>query len=322
MSENYHYLPLVKQFLPPEAEVFELTEPDSRIAIFTADLDGDQIFEIAAAYRLKGDHYVMILKNNHNTWHQAANMKGNSAFFAEFYTAAEYDRFIVTEERGDVTGDGIPDTVFLTANQLAPDSSYLNNITLNIKDGRNGQVQQIPLKQNAGYDPSLFLGDFTGDKIDDILVVIDSGGSGGMIFAYVFSYKDRSFKQIFDSDAFNESNKYEVLYLDQFKAQVDSLKPAKRYILDLQYKGKEYLNEIYKKDGTLKAPVEGWVAPLSGLYPVDFERDGMYELDTYQNIAGRYSADGLGYMMNVLKWDGLKFVTNRQSIAIFGEDKE
>jgi hypothetical protein len=67
MSENYHYLPLVKQFLPPLAEVFELTEPDNRIAIFTADLDGDQIFEIAAAYRLNGEHYVMILKNKHNT---------------------------------------------------------------------------------------------------------------------------------------------------------------------------------------------------------------------------------------------------------------
>jgi hypothetical protein len=322
MSENYHYLPLVKQFLPPLAEVFELTEPDNRIAIFTADLDGDQIFEIAAAYRLNGEHYVMILKNNHNTWHQAVNMKGNSAFFAEFYSAAEYDRFIVTEEIGDVTGDGIPDTVFLTANQTAPDSSYLNNITLNIKDGRNGQVQQIPLKENAGYDPSLFLGDFTGDKVEDILVVINSGGSGGYIYTYVFSYKDRSFKQIFDSEAFNDSKKYEVLYLDQFKAQVDSLKPAKRYILDLQYKGEEYLNEIYKKNGTLKEPLEGWVAPLSGLYPVDFERDGIYELDAYQNIAGRYSADGLGYMMNVLKWDGREFVTDRQSIAIFGEDKE
>ncbi|WP_375142505.1 VCBS repeat-containing protein [Metabacillus idriensis] len=317
-----NYLPLIKHFLPHEAEVLEILHPMSRQAILVGDIDGDQIMEIAAAYRYNEEHYVLILKNVHHSWQLAANLKGNSPYFADFYlNPPEMSRYIVTEEKGDVTGDGIPDTVFLTADQT-PDSPFLHNITLNVKNGRTGQVQQIPLKENAGYEPSLFLGDFTGNKANDILVVINSGGSGGIIFTYVFSYMDRNFKQIFDSETFNESNKYEVFYLDQYKAQVTSFNPAKTYILDLQYKGEEYLNEIYNKDGTLKQPVEGWVAPLSGLYPVDFERDGIYELDAYQNIAGRYSADGLGYMMNVLKWNGREFVTDRQSIAIFGKEKE
>lgn len=312
----YDNVSLFARFLPPEAEILEKHHPENRKAILFADIDGDQILEAAAAYSYHGEHYVMILKNNHNTWYQAANMRGNSPYFADFYT--QY-RFLVTEERGDVTGDGIPDTVYLTADQT-PDSPFLQNITLFIKDGRTNQVQKVPLKENAGYDPTIFLGDFTGNKVDDILVVINSGGSGGIIYAYVFSYADNKINQIFDYEMFNESSKYEVTYLDQFKAKVVSYNPAKKYILDLQYKGKEYLNEIYDQNGILKKPIEGWVSPLSGLYPVDFERDGIFELDAYQNIAGRYSADGLGWMMNVLKWNGREFVTDRQSIAIFGEE--
>lgn len=307
---------LFKRFLPQEADILELHDPENRKAILFADIDGDQVMEAAAAYSYHGEHYVMILKNNHNTWYQAANMKGNSPYFADFYSC---NRFLAAEEKGDVTGDGIPDTVYLTANQT-PDSPFLQNITLFIKDGRTNQVQQVKLKQNAGYDPSIFLGDFTGNNVDDILVVINSGGSGGIIYAYVFSYADNKLEQIFDSEGFNEKSKYEVTYQDQFKAKVVSYNPSKKYILDLQYKGKEYLSEIYDKNGILKKPIEGWVAPLSGLYPVDFERDGIFELDAYQNIAGRYSADGLGWMMNVLKWNGREFVTDRQSIAIFGEE--
>lgn len=34
------------------------------------------------------------------------------------------------------------------------------------------------MKNNTGYNPTLFLGDFTGNEGDDILVVIETGGSG------------------------------------------------------------------------------------------------------------------------------------------------
>ncbi len=88
----------------------------------------------------------------------------------------------------------------------------------------------------------------------------------------------------------------------------------------MHYKGQDYLAEIYHKDGTLKQPIEGWVDPISGLYPIDFDRDGTYEILAFQAIAGRYHADGLGYIENVLKWNGQQFVVERQTAAIYGED--
>ncbi|WP_152554720.1 VCBS repeat-containing protein [Metabacillus indicus] len=311
------YTAIISPFLPAGAYMLEITEPAMRKAVLAADFDGDHALEVAAAYRFQNDDYVLILKHGAQGWFPAGHFQGKSRYFMDFYK--EEARFVAAEAVGDVTGDGIQDTVFLTASQT-PDSPFLQNITLQIRNGATGQVEKIPLKENAGYDPTVFLGDFAGDKKDDILVIINTGGSGGLIYAYIYTYEKGQYKLIFDDESFNKSNTYTVTYLDQFKARVTSANPPKKYLLDLQYKGKEYLSEIYNSDGTLKEPVEGWVAPLSGLYPVDFERDGIFELDTYQNIAGRYSADGLGYMMNVLKWDGTSFKTDRQSIAVFGEE--
>lgn len=224
---------------------------------------------------------------------------------------------IVTSKQGDINGDGTKDNVFLTANKT-PDSPFWRNITLVIQNGRTNQYEQVQMKNNAGYNPTLFLGDFTGNKGEGILVVIDTGGSGGSIYAYVFSYLNGRLLTIFNSDTFNETFKYDVNYENQYKVKVNSYYLKERYILDLTYKDKEYLSEIYNEEGVLKAPIEGWVNPLSGLYPVDYNRDGIYELEAYQRIAGRYNADSLGYVQTVLKWNGQAFVPDRQNVAIFG----
>ncbi|MGE7759588.1 VCBS repeat-containing protein [Peribacillus sp. NPDC097895] len=224
---------------------------------------------------------------------------------------------IVTSKQGDINGDGTKDNVFLTANKTS-DSPFWRNITLVIQNGRTNQYEQVQMKNNAGYNPTLFLGEFTGNKGEDILVVIDTGGSGGSIYAYVFSYLNGRLLTIFNSDTFNETYKYAVNYENLYKAKVNSYYLKERYILDLTYKDKEYLSEIYNKNGVLKAPIEGWVNPLSGLYPVDYNRDGIYELEAYQRIAGRYNADSLGYVQTVLKWNGQAFVPDRQNVAIFG----
>ncbi|MDF2986488.1 MAG: hypothetical protein K0R50_1998 [Eubacterium sp.] len=90
------------------------------------------------------------------------------------------------------------------------------------------------------------------------------------------------------------------------------------FIIDITYKGREYLDEIYTPEGILKQPIEGWVDPLGGLYPVDFDGNGVYELLGYQSIAGRYHADSLGYVQSVLKWNGRKFYLMDQYVAVFG----
>jgi hypothetical protein len=224
---------------------------------------------------------------------------------------------IVTYARGDVTGDGIPDNVYLTGVKT-PESPFVQNITLVIRDGRTGISTTIPLRENAGYNPTLFLGDFTGDGVDDILIGIASGGSGGMMYYYIYSFLHNMARLLFDFNVYNEQYQYTVTYKDQYKVEVVSKSNNQKYIIDISTRSAEYLNEIYDKNGKLKEPITGFVNPISGLYPVDFDSNGVYELLAYQKIAGRYNADSLGYIQNILKWKNSRFALDNQYVAIFG----
>ncbi|MFZ7132293.1 MAG: hypothetical protein ACOWWR_08040 [Eubacteriales bacterium] len=44
----------------------------------------------------------------------------------------------------------------------------------------------------------------------------------------------------------------------------------------------------------------GFVSLLSGLYPIDFDSNDVYELLAYQSISGKYAADSLDYLQTKL----------------------
>jgi hypothetical protein len=237
----------------------------------------------------------------------------NNSYFRYDKTYPE----IVAYARGDVNGDGRPDNVYLTGTRTSG-SPFIENITLIIQHEITGGFTRIPLSENAGYNPTLFLGDFTGDGVSDILVSITSGGSGGIMYHYIYSFTNNKVQLIFNFNLFNEIYQYDVTYKDNYKVEVISKINNEKYIIDISTREKEYLNEIYDDNGKLKSPISGFVNPLSGLYPVDFDGNKVYELLAYQKIAGRYNADALGYVLNTLKWKDSMFVLDNQYVAIFG----
>jgi len=227
---------------------------------------------------------------------------------------------ILDFKKGDVNGDKFQDYVYLIGDKPYGDESpFRSNIRLMIINGFTKRKMIIGLKENQGYNPTLFLGDFTGDRINDVMISISSGDSGGTGYYYIYTFAKNKPRKIFDFEVFDSDYEYEVNYLDNYKAEVISRINNKKYILDLTYKGQKYLSEIYNPDGTLKEPIEGWVDPVSGLYPIDYQRDSTYELYAEQLIAGRYHADGLGYVQTSLKWNGKKFIPFYQTVGIPGE---
>ncbi|WP_245592168.1 gamma-glutamylcyclotransferase [Ectobacillus panaciterrae] len=232
-----------------------------------------------------------------------------------------FSGYIVDFQQGDVNGDGIIDQVFLVGDRaFGTASSFADKVVLVVLNGKTKEYKRIPLKEAAGFNPTIFLGDFTGDKVNDILIIINSGGSGGSVYGYLYSFLNGDFQQIFDFELFNRNYRYDVVFKDDYKLDVISSQLNKKYTLDIADKGSEYLSTIYDKDHKLKGLIKGDVADLSGLYPIDFERDGTYELYVSQSIIGQSHADKFGFVDTVLHWNGVKLAPSRQTVSIYGEE--
>jgi hypothetical protein len=228
--------------------------------------------------------------------------------------------YLLDMKFGDVNGDGVPDQVSLYGNKPGGATGlFADNITLIIEDGRTHQKTTATPVYNSGYNARLFLGDFTQDQIDDIKVSIDTGGSGGYGFFYLYSFADNNLKEIFDFNVYNQSYRYRVDYADFYKVNVASITLDKLFVLDISYKGTDYLSEFYDVTGKLKQPVQGEVLAVSALDPiVNDEKNNTYDLLAFQRIIGTTNSDTLGYIENLLTWDGQKFSSARMMAAIPG----
>lgn len=238
-------------------------------------------------------------------------------------TEKSESRLVINKRKGDVTGDGIIDEVYLVGNkQFPPPSPFINNIRIIIRDGATGREHVIELKDNAGYNPNIILGSFTNKNIDDIFVSIDSGGSGGYGFYYLYSFLDNKERVLFDTDKFNDDFKYEVKYKNNYKVEITNTTLRKLFIIDISNKSKEYLSDLYETDGKLKKPIDGDVLFLNNLYPVDITGDGIYDLFALNRVIGLYGADTLGNIETPLYWDEKAFtlIGNMQYISIPGQD--
>ncbi|ANS76041.1 hypothetical protein AWM70_16840 [Paenibacillus yonginensis] len=236
--------------------------------------------------------------------------------FGNFRSAAAVGK-VLDQASGDVTGDGIPDKILLTGTRTE-NSPFVQNITLTIRDGGSGREQVIQLPEPSGYNPRVLLADFTGSGYKDILVQIDSGGSGAITYDDVYHYQNGKFRHLFNSEQLSERLKYNVDFLPGYKLRVTALNTRQTYTIDISGRGKEYLDQIYKPDGSLIKPVQGFVDPISGLYPVDPDGDGQYSLMAFQGVSGLYHADRYGYMVSIWTWNGSGWAMQDQWFAING----
>ena len=229
-----------------------------------------------------------------------------------------FDTYILDMKQGDVNGDKIIDNVYLVGKKpFGSDSPFRDNIEIIIQDCRTNKLTRIPLKFNAGYLPKLFLGDFNGDKVDDIFVEIRSGGSGGFGFFYIYSFLCNRVRKLFDFEEFNASNDYRVTYRDFYAVDVANLTTTRLFGIDIFLKGPDYLSELYDENGKLKEPVEGFVGGITELYPIDMDKDGVFELEAVQRVTGIANADTLGYVKSYLDWNGTEFEQKLQEVCVF-----
>jgi hypothetical protein len=76
MTNETEVVQIVRAHLPQGAELLTIDRPFPHPAVTTADLDGDGTPEIAAAYRLNSEAYVLMLQQHGNGWRSIAHVRG------------------------------------------------------------------------------------------------------------------------------------------------------------------------------------------------------------------------------------------------------
>lgn len=88
------YLNLVKKFIPSGSEILNINSKSNKgPAIIIKDIDGDMGSEIIAAYKYKGENYILILKKYLGHWYILTNLKGTG------YNITYLDAYPITNNK-------------------------------------------------------------------------------------------------------------------------------------------------------------------------------------------------------------------------------
>jgi hypothetical protein len=214
--------------------------------------------------------------------------------------------YIIDRQTGDVNGDQVIDTVYLIGDKR--DNFFYENLRIVIEDGRTMHQHTIPLddKYNKAYMPWLFLGNFTDNRVDQIMVNLPVGGSGALTYYYVLSFDNNEPKVLLAPESFVGFSKnmgMEADYLDGYKALIQSTKLDQSYILDLSERKSSYEGTIYGRDNKLIKPQKGFFIDFPNLSVVRFDGREPYKLQAQNAIAGLSHADRLGYTITYWKYN-------------------
>lgn len=188
--------------------------------------------------------------------------------------AQTYDNkhFVVSKE--------LSSDVRLSYHNYADSEIYKTNIEITIITGN--QTLTITPTINQGYNPTLFFGDFLGNGLEQILLFIDSGGSGAYTYVYIYSVQNNELTVIFDYQNYHFTYKTSI----------------KDNILKIYNDTQTFLVDIHDKP-TSDMPT--YIAPFNTALPYFNIALQKYYLITLQKIVGGYEANTYGYVANLIE---------------------
>lgn len=218
------------------------------------------------------------------------------------------DTYVFDKKLKDINGDRIDDTILLTGVKMDPEDAYAFDMSIVIKDGKTNKFYKKDwtfegndgkTHGNAGRMPKLFVGDFTGDEIGDVMVTAPTGGNGGFVNHMIMTFNENKPSIIF-SNKENEGLKITGKYMDDFKVEIKNESLDKTHILDISMNKEKYIkNDLYNKDGKLLSDQDVYVTNYFSLVPIDKDMDGTFELLGRQDISNGYAGSHIGYFDTV-----------------------
>ena len=227
---------------------------------------------------------------------------------SEFNLKEDFE--IIDLKSAYISEDNYKDQLLLVGkNPHEENSIYWEEIMVIIKNENNDILIKKKLENFSGYEPELILKDFTGNNKKDIFLKAASGGSGGIYFHRVITFKENDLQIIFDE---NNNNGINVVgyFADNFKANLKFKNLNKKVVLDISANKNEYINQdIYNEDGEMIEIdlVRPYSYPFSSLKAIDYNQDGKYELIGIQRIVGAYGADTISEVESVWSYEEEKW---------------
>lgn len=95
---------------------------------------------------------------------------------------------LIRKQVNDVNKDGVQDKIYLIGDK-ADELGYVSNINLVVVDGKTNTVKDAKISGFDGFKPEIqWIGDFNGDKANDVMFTAFSGGNNGTTDAYILSF--------------------------------------------------------------------------------------------------------------------------------------
>lgn len=227
--------------------------------------------------------------------------------------------YVIDYKLEDVTGDKIKDNIVLVGTKEDKKGMFVDNLNVIVQDGNSKKYTKATYEYFGGYDceDMMFIGDFNGDKVNDVMVSAPTGGSGGIVEHMIATFKDHKPSVIF-TDKENEGVRIDGKYVDGYKAEVEFKDLNKKIELDVSANKEVYKKiKIYDNNGKVLEEVKPWIYPFSKVEPIDYDCDGLYELHAYQRIVGGWNADTISYVESILKFENNKWNTKQLNYSTY-----
>ncbi|WP_253298314.1 hypothetical protein [Paenibacillus sp. MSJ-34] len=118
--------------------------------------------------------------------------------------------YVLDYKKSDVNGDSVKDNVILAGTKEMIDGkldAYASDLSIIVQDGKTRKYVQYDWKTKGidgtwngafGREPNLIIGDYTGNKVDDMIVTAPQGGNGGYVNHLVVAWEENKLKAVFD----------------------------------------------------------------------------------------------------------------------------
>lgn len=242
--------------------------------------------------------------------------KKNSKFAAEGYSV-KVDYYVLDSSSKDVNGDKIEDNIALVGQKRASvKDDFGADIKLVIQDGKSKKYYYISPGSTAnGFYSKLFFADFNGDKVNDIFVKIDGTSSEHPSFYSLISFRDNNLIELFDQEEFSKGLGFDVNLKDSFNAEIYCKEANKKINIDVSHFKNRYKELGFcDNEGKALKQIRGYAESYEELKAVDYDKDGIYELEGFQRISATPNKEIIAYGKSMWKYNNLKF--NLQTLDI------